>query len=1098
MKCCPCDSRNPLGPLAHTVQDVLFSAGPQRWWQSKKGVNPVTLQFDLDNLFQLDNLMLNFKGPRPKALVIEKTLDNGKTWQPALYLATDCGTSFPDVPTGTPATLEETYCYTLPPIGTNPYQEQTIQFSPLRQYEHVPGPESQKIEGVSGVTGLRLRLSELGDVPHLAGGALSKFYALKDMKVMGSCMCHGHAERCLPGGPGEPADTLQVYPQCDCQHHTAGLNCERCDDLYNDLPWSPAEEGNTHTCKRCECNNHGQSCRFDPAVYAASGRRSGGVCEGCMHHTTGPRCEQCAPGYQPNPRSTMDRPDACTRCLCSSDGSMDAGQCDDLSGSCRCKLHVEGSTCDRCKRGYYGLRANNPLGCSKCSCSPDGSVSELCDKLTGQCRCRPHFQGVTCDLCAGGYWRPLLSKSCQSCGCDPTNSLSDACDQWSGQCQCKSGFGGRTCGECPDKMYGNPLSGCRPCRCEVEGTLPGGCDQRTGACLCRPGVTGKRCDSCRSDRCDSFPSCEPCPLCFFSLDAQRQNLSAALDRLSPDFTTHPGVDLGSLGPRVRALEARLKQIRDSVALPPPSSTELSDALSQLDRLRDQMEQVDNDLSPLGRVPGLDSELDKIQDLLNSLDLEYKAKKDALKTTISGNNAGNLDAIQDAYDRSTAAAKQVAGGMKTVDQSASVRDDALDLQNQVQPGNTRDLEKLNHNMASRPDLTPAATQVCGAHRSAPCTPLQCDGDLCPPEGAPPCGPEEQCVGALPLGKRADADTKDVKDRLDRLTKKITEAADELQQTQEKTNQVRKSAEKLSNQMKKGRAGLEADLKDAQEVVKELKDFLSDPSSNLTRIKEVSDLIMKAKLPLSLAALKRKLEEMKDLAASLPDSTAVLQEAEPQLEKARKLLQEAQDARDKAVGVKADVDGVVGGLDSADDSLTDLEKRLDNSTDAIRDLSTSLDQTQAQLSPAEKVLEDVSTQMSPIKPQLDKLRQLLQGGGQKAEDAEDEAGKAEEEAKAAAQELLSLEKELERLKAADAASGNDNAAGKRLVKLQQDAADLTNTTDTMMKALEGKADSLRRLQDEILQKSHQLGKLDTVLEGLVAHLRKRATDHKMCQG
>lgn len=49
-------------------------------------------------------------------------------------------------------------------------------------------------------------------------------------------------------------------------------------------------------------------------------------------------------------------------------------------------------------------------------------------------------------------------------------------------------------------------------------------------------------------------------------------------------------------------------------------------------------------------------------------------------------------------------------MKTVDQSASVREDAVDLQNQVQPGNTRDLEKLNHNMASRPDLNPAATQV----------------------------------------------------------------------------------------------------------------------------------------------------------------------------------------------------------------------------------------------------------------------------------------------------------------------------------------------------------------------------------------------------
>lgn len=43
---------------------------------------------------------------------------------------------------------------------------------------------------------------------------------------------------------------LQVNPRCDCQHNTAGMNCERCDDLFNDLPWRPAEEGNTHTCQR--------------------------------------------------------------------------------------------------------------------------------------------------------------------------------------------------------------------------------------------------------------------------------------------------------------------------------------------------------------------------------------------------------------------------------------------------------------------------------------------------------------------------------------------------------------------------------------------------------------------------------------------------------------------------------------------------------------------------------------------------------------------------------------------------------------------------------------------------------------------------------
>ncbi|MEQ2281922.1 hypothetical protein AMECASPLE_035277, partial [Ameca splendens] len=113
----------------------------------------------------------------------------------------------------------------------------------------------------------------------------------------------------------------------------------------------------------CECNNHSQRCHFDLAVYEASGRRSGGVCEGCMHHTTGPKCDQCAPGYQPNPRSQMDRPDACMRCICSVEGALNGGQCEDSTGSCQCKANVEGPRCDRCKRGFYGLSLSNPVGC---------------------------------------------------------------------------------------------------------------------------------------------------------------------------------------------------------------------------------------------------------------------------------------------------------------------------------------------------------------------------------------------------------------------------------------------------------------------------------------------------------------------------------------------------------------------------------------------------------------------------------------------------------------------------------------------------------------------------------------------------------------
>ncbi|CAL8340721.1 unnamed protein product [Lota lota] len=1097
-KCCPCDSRNPSSSLAHTVQEVLSTAGPDRWWQSKKDVNPVSIEFKLPNLVQLDHLILNFKGPRPDALVIEKTLDQGRSWQPALYIASECQASFPGVSTATPRSLEQTYCYTLPPTGPNHYRDQMIHFSPLQQYSFVAVPEAQKIESLSGLTGLRVRLTDLGEVPRLPGRALSRFYALKEMKVMGSCMCHGHANRCLP----DSSSTVQVGDQCECQHNTAGVNCERCADLFNDLPWRPAEQSNTHACQRCECNNHAQSCRFDQAVYEASGRRSGGVCESCKHHTTGPQCGQCAPGYQPNPRSRMDQPDACTRCVCSVEGSVEGGQCDEIAGLCRCKANVEGPRCDRCKSGYYGMSSSNPLGCTECSCSPDGSSSGQCDPMTGQCPCHAHFHGLTCDRCTTGRWRPVWASGCESCGCDPTNSLSDTCDQRTGQCKCRAGFGGRTCTECPDNKYGDPLIGCKPCGCAAEGTILGGCDKKSGVCVCRPGVGGPHCDTCSRGHCDSFPACETCPLCFFDLESRIGNLSLSLKELSRGWgpsTPAPGVPTGA-EPRIKALEAQLKQIRSSVPLSPSSSPQMNKAFSELNRLRDLMDQLDGDISPLHQGPDLGLQLDALQAILDGLVLQYNAKNSAVKNPTDTNYTGAFSAIKKAYDESTGAASSVEASGKIVDRSEATRKETMDLRNQVQPGNTQDLEKLDRLLATSPDLTPTAKQVCGSTRSAPCTPQSCEasGDLCPVEGVPPCGRGERCVGALPLGKRAVKDAAEVKDRVGSLNSKIEQAEEQLEEAKETANQVTKTSENLSNQIKQARDELETDLKDTRNFVKDLRDFLSAPNSNLSQVQEVSDWVLNAKLPLSLAALKRKLEDLKNLAAGLPDSADVLKQAGPQLETARRLLQQAKNARDATLGVRADVDGLLQGFNSVEGSISSMRDKLQDSMDTIDDLTTALTKAGDQLTPAEEALRELSPLAGDLRPKLDELRGLLLSGKGLALNATEEAERAKAEADHAARDLASLEKQLDLLRAAEPSGGGSQPGGDRLRKLQQDAGSLGRETGDLLNSLAGKADSLRRLQGDVLLKSQTLSGLDTKLQGILTQLRTKAKALSECQG
>lgn len=125
------------------------------------------------------------------------------------------------------------------------------------------------------------------------------------------------------------------------------------------------------------------------------------------------------------------------------------------------------------------------------------------------------------------------------------------------------------------------------CQCDTEGTLPEVCDKRTGTCLCKPGITGARCDACRRGHCNSFPACEMCPSCFFTLDAQKQNLSVALERLSPTFPSRPtgAIDPDRFRHRFLALEANLNLIRDSMSLTPSTAREVDNALSLLDKLR---------------------------------------------------------------------------------------------------------------------------------------------------------------------------------------------------------------------------------------------------------------------------------------------------------------------------------------------------------------------------------------------------------------------------------------------------------------------------------------------------------------------------------
>jgi hypothetical protein len=325
-QCYVCDSRHhndtSSNIFSHVVSNIVStdpSKSKERWWQSENGIQDVYIQFDLEAEFLFTHMIMTFKTIRPAAMVIEKSSDFAFTWKPIGYFAQNCRDSFPGIPTRQ-VNLGDVYCESKYSSETPTTNGQVI-FRMLPPHLTIDkNPNSPEIQELLKITNLRFNFTKM----HTFGDTLldgrdelkeKYYYALYELVARGSCLCYGHANKCIrtPDVAYDDDAKGMIHGYCQCTHNTDGNNCERCLPLYNDRPWAPARNNEKNECKKCECNNHAQSCHFDEAIFDESGGISGGVCDYCQHNTKGRFCELCVENHYRDPQRSKEDPFTCRR-----------------------------------------------------------------------------------------------------------------------------------------------------------------------------------------------------------------------------------------------------------------------------------------------------------------------------------------------------------------------------------------------------------------------------------------------------------------------------------------------------------------------------------------------------------------------------------------------------------------------------------------------------------------------------------------------------------------------------------------------------------------------------------------------------------------
>ncbi|XP_035197920.1 netrin-G2 isoform X1 [Oxyura jamaicensis] len=430
-----CDASNP--DLAHPPKLMFDSEdeGLATYWQSvtwRRYPEPLLANITLSwnkSIELTDDIVITFEYGRPTIMMLEKSLDNGRTWHPYQYYADDCMEAF-SMPARRVRDLSTTSANRV--LCTEEYsrwvgskKEKTVRFEVRDRFAIFAGPDLKnmdnlytRLESAKGlkdfftVTDLRMRLLR----PALGGTYVQRenlykyFYAVSNIEVTGRCKCNLHANLCT---------FKEGSLQCECEHNTTGQDCGKCKKNFRSRSWRagsylPLPNGSPNACAAagsafgtsiirpaselaasvpvkerrkktdCECYGHSNRCSYIDFLNVVT-------CVSCKHNTRGQHCQHCRLGFYRNSSAELDDENVCIECNCNQIGSLH-DRCNE-TGYCECKEGATGPKCDDCLPNYYWRQGCFPNVCDEelLLCQNGGTCYQ-----NQRCICPVGFKGVLC------------------------------------------------------------------------------------------------------------------------------------------------------------------------------------------------------------------------------------------------------------------------------------------------------------------------------------------------------------------------------------------------------------------------------------------------------------------------------------------------------------------------------------------------------------------------------------------------------------------------------------------------------------------------------------------------------------------------------